>query len=383
MTQCFICIGKQAPGLVVLGEPTHNREDLDKEAKARPDLGYLKAFIIPPGCGIIIKKGVWHDFPVSCGPTLTVFIINTEEVVEALTSMESPGPMNHGDCFKLRLADIFPNVDVMFADPRPFVISNDLVVSKNNDVRLVKSIGSDADSDNDVTKPETNGTEGYGHGMCRSEVDPSWGLRNSIPAVYVIPVVNLEVFTPGKGGPSIQPHLQSNPELANKGWRDSGNKNGLGRLVSIFKKLEIPVTAVVNSDAVKNHREIASMLRDAPEWEIGAHGTCNSVGFAGLSKCEETKQVEDCINVLGRIMNRKPSSWLTPQFSVTENTPDILANAGIECLLDFVDDEIPYRLTNQESNSQIICKYSYIRVHVLPNRFREGSNKQKVTFVLT
>lgn len=52
----------------------------------------------------------------------------------------------------------------------------------------------------------------------------------------MIPVVNVEVFVPGCGGPSIQPHLQSVPELANRGWRDYGNRRGLQRLANMFKE---------------------------------------------------------------------------------------------------------------------------------------------------
>ena len=72
------------------------------------------------------------------------------------------------------------------------------------------------------------GPEGYGVNMRRAEVAAGWaepGVR-----VYVVPVVNVEVFLPGKGGPGIQPHLQSVPEVANKGWRDYGNRRGLARL---------------------------------------------------------------------------------------------------------------------------------------------------------
>jgi len=63
--------------------------------------------------------------------------------------------------------------------------------------------------------------------------------------------VNLQVFMPGNRGPAIQ-HLQSVPEVANSGWRDYGNKRGLQRLVSMFKNLGIPVTAVINSEAAKD-----------------------------------------------------------------------------------------------------------------------------------
>ena len=70
MTQGFLLVGK-APGLMILGEPTHDRDDLTEDERCWPDWSRTKGYIIPPGCGIIIKKGTWHDFPVSVGPEVS------------------------------------------------------------------------------------------------------------------------------------------------------------------------------------------------------------------------------------------------------------------------------------------------------------------------
>lgn len=137
MTQGFTLVGT-APALFILGEPTHDRDDLTEEERRLPDLNRMKGYIIPPGCGIIIKKGTWHDFPVSVGPEVTVFIINTKEVVDALTSMKEPGPMDFGDCYKIRMADKFPDRTLRFPDPRPFVECHGLL-ARSDSKKLKKS----------------------------------------------------------------------------------------------------------------------------------------------------------------------------------------------------------------------------------------------------
>jgi nicotinamidase-related amidase len=138
MTQGFLLVGK-APGLLVLGEATHERTDLKEDERCWPDPTRMKGYIIPPGCGIIIKKGVWHDFPVSVGPELTVFIMNTKEVVDALMSMKEPAPMNFGDCYKVRMADRYHNRKLLFPNPQPFVASLALSARRSlrNDYSLV------------------------------------------------------------------------------------------------------------------------------------------------------------------------------------------------------------------------------------------------------
>ena len=96
-----------------------------------------------------------------------------------------------------------------------------------------------------------------------------WNLPNSTSElqglqVFKAPSFFLQVFVSGNRGPAIQPHLQSVPEVANSGWRDYGNKRGLQRLVSMFKHLGIPVTAVINSEAAKDACERSSFSQKLP-----------------------------------------------------------------------------------------------------------------------
>mmetsp|Transcript_47353 Transcript_47353/g.124977 ORF Transcript_47353/g.124977 Transcript_47353/m.124977 type:complete len:505 (+) Transcript_47353:85-1599(+) len=327
MTQGFILVGT-APGLFVFGEPTHDREDLDEKHRALPDPSRLKAFIIPSGMGIIIKKGTWHDFPVSCGPPVSAFVLNTEEVVAALASMKEPNPMNHGDCYKLRLSEHW-DFAFRFRDPRPFVHQHGLV--------------------RQPVAQRLMGPEGYGEGMTRSEVPTSWAAGTK---VFVVPVVNVEVFAPGAGGPGIQPHLQSRPELANSGWRDYGNRRGLERLSAMLKALGVKATAVVNSEAAQVEG-VAKILR-ASGWELGAHGSNNSSGYASLSRAEEEAAFAKVLKDLEGSTGERPVTWLTPQFSVTGRTPGIAASSGLKVLMDFVDDEVPFDITH-ESGAKILC----------------------------
>lgn len=56
------------------------------------------------GCGVILHKGTWHDFPVSLGNPVTVLTFNSAEVVEALAAMPAPDEMlGQGDVYKINL----------------------------------------------------------------------------------------------------------------------------------------------------------------------------------------------------------------------------------------------------------------------------------------
>lgn len=352
MTQGFMLVGK-APGLLILGEPTHDRQDLTEEERCTPDVTRMKGYIVQPGCGIIIKKGTWHDFPMSVGPELTVFIINTKEVVDALTSMKEPAPMDFGDCYKIRMDE----KKLRFPDPRSFVASRGLLDGVAS--KLLRS-----DTMSTYQSLEDNlplELAPYGQGMTRVEVG-TWGGSHA-NKVWVVPIVNVESFNPHTFGPSIQPHLnKTQPELANQGWRNYGNKRGLKRLGQMFGQHGIPCTAVVSSDLVDD-AEVMSLLHQLKkdnQWEIGAHGANNSnAGHADLPVQEESDIISRSLERLGVFDVEGPKTWLTPGFSVTSLTPKLLSEAGVETLLDFVDDDVPFKLVGDEATSEPLTCLPY------------------------
>ena len=97
MTQIFVGLGS-SPFAMVLGKP-----NLESGAKL-PDLDDVVAFRIPPGHGIMIHRGTWHDFPMAFENPVTVLTMNSEEVVKALAAAKEPADMDDGDVYKIDIA---------------------------------------------------------------------------------------------------------------------------------------------------------------------------------------------------------------------------------------------------------------------------------------
>jgi allantoinase len=163
--------------------------------------------------------------------------------------------------------------------------------------------------------------------------------NNARVAVWV--VMNVEHFTFGKLGTAIQPHLNSYPEIANYGWRDYGNRVGIWRLLELFAELEIPVTAAVNGEICSLYPEIIAAMQQH-NWEIMAHGINNSTGHSGMNRETETQTIHQTLDLLRQATNKNPKGWLTPGFSITESTFDLLHAAGIVYTADWVNDDQPY-----------------------------------------
>jgi ureidoglycolate lyase len=96
MTQMFIALG-QSPFIMVLAPPNHENDG------NLPDLNQVKALRFPPGHGLLLHLGTWHDFPIACDTPVVILTANSDEVVTALSAMKEPGEMNQGDVYKISL----------------------------------------------------------------------------------------------------------------------------------------------------------------------------------------------------------------------------------------------------------------------------------------
>ena len=94
MTQLFVGLG-DAPLAMVLGKPNHAHGDVV------PAIEDVVAFVLPPGHGVLIHAGTWHDFPMAIDRPVTVLTANSEEVVEALAAQKTPAEMDEGDVYKI------------------------------------------------------------------------------------------------------------------------------------------------------------------------------------------------------------------------------------------------------------------------------------------
>ncbi|BAZ41190.1 polysaccharide deacetylase family protein [Calothrix sp. NIES-4101] len=197
-------------------------------------------------------------------------------------------------------------------------------------------------------------------------------------AVWV--VMNVEHFTFGKLGTAIQPHLNSQPEIANYAWRDYGNRVGIWRLFELFAELEIPVTAAVNGEICSLYPEIIEAIQDY-SWEVMAHGINNSTGHSGMDKDTEIATINQTLNLLKQATGELPKGWLTPGFSITESTFELLHNAGITYTADWVNDDQPYWYPLSNGEKMLAIPYTIEANDIslcLSNRFSGAEFAQAI-----
>ena len=161
--------------------------------------------------------------------------------------------------------------------------------------------------------------------------------------VWVIP--NIEHFQFDKPGPSATGVTAAfKPDVLNSAWRDYGNRVGVWRMFDVLERHGVKGTCALNSDACEEYPQIIEAANQMG-YEWMGHGENNSVLLTGVGEKEEQQLIARAISRITEGTGQRPRGWLGPALTETANTPDILAEQGIEYVCDWANDELPYELT--------------------------------------
>jgi allantoinase len=157
-------------------------------------------------------------------------------------------------------------------------------------------------------------------------------------AVYI--AINLEHFAFGQGlGAELAPSGPQ-PDVLNYAWRDYGNRVGAWRLIDLLDALQAPASVLINSDIYAHAPGLAEAFRARGDEFVG-HGRTNSEKQGILGEAEEAALIAEATAIIAREEGARPKGWLGPWISQSRATPDLLAEAGYDYLLDWCMDDQP------------------------------------------
>lgn len=153
-------------------------------------------------------------------------------------------------------------------------------------------------------------------------------------AVWVIPNVEHFHIEDGNGAPDIR----------NYSRRDYGNRVGVWRVMDVLAKHKICGTVALNAEVGLHYPRIMQAMKQL-KWELMGHGLTNSRSLAGLARDDERKVIFETRKII-EDHGLQMKGWLGPGLTETFNTLDLLQEAGVEYVCDWVNDDLPYRFNN-------------------------------------
>ncbi len=132
------------------------------------------------------------------------------------------------------------------------------------------------------------------------------------------------------------------PDLRHYSLRDYGNRVGIYRFFKAFDKYKITPTFAINTRLAERIPYLTETIKERGN-EILCHGYhMDKLHYGGQNINEEKELVKQAVNGLRELTGQAITGWISPAKNESENTPDILAQNGIDYFCDWVNDEMPY-----------------------------------------
>ena len=158
-------------------------------------------------------------------------------------------------------------------------------------------------------------------------------------------IVNLEVWD--IAGPMARQILPAPtgvpllPDVPNWSWHEYGMRVGVWRFFKLFDRLGIRPTLSINARVTEDYERVAAQARDAG-WEFMGH----SWEQGPIHKIPDQRaMIHRSMDALEKFTGTRPVGWLGPGLTQTYETPDLLAEAGVKYIGDWVWDDEPTTIT--------------------------------------
>ena len=128
------------------------------------------------------------------------------------------------------------------------------------------------------------------------------------------------------------------PDIPNYAWYDYGMRVGFWRLKRVLDRHGIPATVSLNAAVCHTYPHLVEECVKSG-WELLGHGYQQRVLNA---EADQRDVIRRSISTIQEFSGSAPRGWMGPGLAETLDTPDILAEEGIEYICDWCNDDQPY-----------------------------------------
>jgi peptidoglycan/xylan/chitin deacetylase (PgdA/CDA1 family) len=191
--------------------------------------------------------------------------------------------------------------------------------------------------------------------------------RLSLPGggkVICWPVVNVEhwlIDNPMPRQVLVAPTgAQLLPDLPNWAWHEYGMRVGFWRFLDAFGKRGIRPTLSINGSVCTAYPRLAQAAHEAG-WEFMGHGF---VQVPTHKVADQRAMIAQTCAAIRTLTGKPCSGWLGPGLTETQETPDLLAEAGVRWIADWVLDDLPCRL--KTTHGEVLTMPYSVEINDIP-----------------
>jgi allantoinase len=162
--------------------------------------------------------------------------------------------------------------------------------------------------------------------------------------LVVWPIVNVEVWDIGRAMPrQVLPPptgITQSPDVPHWSWHEYGMRVGFWRFKEVLDDLGIVPTLAINARVCLDYERVARAALDRG-WEFMGHSYDQRPIHM---EPDQRATIQKAVKVIREYTGKQPVGWLGPGLTQTFDTPELLAEAGIRYIADWVVDDEPCRI---------------------------------------
>lgn len=131
------------------------------------------------------------------------------------------------------------------------------------------------------------------------------------------------------------------PDLRHYSLRDYGNRVGLFRVLRALDARNMVPTVAFNARLAQRTPALVKLVRDRGLEVLGHSWSMDTPHVTGMDG--EAELIARSLDTLRRLTGHPVRGWLGPGKLQSADTPELLADNGIQYMCDWVNDDLPYR----------------------------------------
>lgn len=126
--------------------------------------------------------------------------------------------------------------------------------------------------------------------------------------------------------------------------REYGNRTGIFRVLDVLDRYQIRAGVAVNAMAAERYPFLVEQCKRR-RYEFIAHGhSANRMITSRMSEAEEKAEIAEALAALEKATGTRPGGWQGQDYGESARTPQLLADAGLDYVIDWPNDDQPYAM---------------------------------------
>jgi peptidoglycan/xylan/chitin deacetylase (PgdA/CDA1 family) len=153
-------------------------------------------------------------------------------------------------------------------------------------------------------------------------------------------------------------------------FREFGPKVGVRRLLDICDKHGVKVSMPINGLTCEYYPELVKYAHGRGH-EMVAHGWDQGEFLYMLTREQERENIFKTVEAIAKTTGEKPTGWSSPGVRSTDNTPELILDAGLQYHCDYHDEEMPYPI---DVNGKLLIEFPH-QYTINDNRTMHGMSR--------